>query len=106
MNLDSHYEIGSSVTNEIPGVAYTVPDVDARVRVLIYDLKSYKELACVEAILSNGKTVQTKYAGWPIAAISGLGVLFQSLVIQVLLPTLHPTQCHFSFISNHWQLWP
>lgn len=80
LNLDSHYEIGSSVTNEIPGVAYTVPDVDARVRVLIYDLKSYKELACVEAILSNGKTVQTKYAGWPIAAISGLGVITSGVI--------------------------
>lgn len=80
LNLDSHYEIGSSVTNEIPGVAYTVPDVDARVRVLIYDLESYEELACVEAILSNGKTVQTKYAGWPIAAISGLGVITSGVI--------------------------
>lgn len=80
LNLDSHYQIGSSISSQIPGIAYTVPDVDARVKVLIYDLESYDQLACVEATLSNGKTVQTKYAGWPIAAISGLGVITSGVI--------------------------
>ena len=34
----------------------------------------------VEATLSNGKTVQTKYAGWPIAAVSGLGVITSGVI--------------------------
>lgn len=79
----SSYEIDSDVTNEIPGIAYTVPDLDAQVRVLVYssnDTTYSTPLACVQAVLSNGKTVQTKYASWPIAAISGLGVLTSGFV--------------------------
>ncbi|KAI5958845.1 FLC2 [Candida theae] len=80
INLDTSMEVSSSIANQIPGVAFTVPDVDARVRVLFYDLDSLDQLACVEAILSNGKSVQTKYAGWPIAAISGLGVITSGVI--------------------------
>lgn len=80
LNLDSSYELGSSVTKEIPGVAYTIPDLDARVKVIVYDDSDYTQLACVEATLSNGKTVQTKYAAWPIAAVSGLGVLTSGVI--------------------------
>lgn len=83
-DLSSSYQItDSSLTNEIPGIAYTVPDLDAQVRVLIYaqDDTSYSTpLGCVLAILSNDKTVQTKYAAWPIAAISGVGILTSAFV--------------------------
>lgn len=83
IDVASQYQIDSDVLDEIPGVAYTIPDLDAQVRVVAYaeddtDLKS--PLACVQAILSNGKTVQTKYASWPIAAISGLGLLTSGFV--------------------------
>ena len=47
---------------------------------MIYDTQTYEQLACVEATLSNGKTVQTKYAGWPIAAVSGLGVITSGVI--------------------------
>lgn len=81
MELDSNYDLSKSITKEIPGVAYTIPDLDARVRVVVYDAEDKtKQYACVEAVLSNGKTVQTKYAAWPIAAISGLGVITSGVV--------------------------
>ena len=80
INLNTHLEVGSSIAKQIPGVTYTVPDVDARVRVIFYDLDSGDQLACVETTLSNGKSVQTKYAGWPIAAISGLGVITSGVI--------------------------
>ncbi|KAI5962458.1 FLC2 [Candida pseudojiufengensis] len=80
LDLDSSYELGKSVTDQIPGVAYTIPDLDARVKVLVYDIETYDQLACVEATLSNGKTVQTKYAAWPIAAVSGLGVITSGVI--------------------------
>lgn len=80
LDLDSNYPISDSVTKDIPGIAYTIPDLDARVRVVIYDTETYEQLACVETTLSNGKTVQTKYAAWPIAAISGLGVITSGVV--------------------------
>ncbi|KAI5954297.1 FLC2 [Candida jiufengensis] len=80
LDLDSSYTLGESVTKQIPGVAYTIPDLDARVKVLVYDIETYDQLACVEATLSNGKTVQTKYAAWPIAAVAGLGVITSGVI--------------------------
>ncbi|KAL1573762.1 TRP_N domain-containing protein [Candida albicans] len=80
LDVHSSYTLGSSVTKDIPGIAYTIPDLDARVRAVIYDTQTYEQLACVEATLSNGKTVQTKYAGWPIAAVSGLGVITSGVI--------------------------
>ncbi|CAN3369899.1 flavin carrier protein 2 [Diutina catenulata] len=74
------YELSEDVISDIPGIAYTIPDLDARVRVLFYSNTSTDALACVEAVLSNGKSVQTKYASWPIAAVSGLGVITSTLV--------------------------
>lgn len=81
LELNSNYELSSSITKQIPGVAYTIPDLDARIRVVLYNEEDKEEkYACVEAALSNGKTVQTKYAAWPIAAISGLGVITSGVV--------------------------
>lgn len=83
IDVASSYQLDTDVTNQIPGVAYTVPDLDAQVRVVVYssnDTEFKTPLACVQAILSNGKTVQTKYASWPIAAVSGAGVLTSGFV--------------------------
>ncbi|KAH3899502.1 related to Flavin carrier protein 2 [Saccharomycodes ludwigii] len=83
IDVSGSYTINSDIVKQIPGVAYTIPDLDASVRVLVYDTDDDDDtsaLACVEAILSNGKTVQTKYAAWPIAAVSGLGVLTSGFI--------------------------
>jgi hypothetical protein len=81
IEIDSSTTVSSSITNMIPGIAYTVPDLDARVRVVAYNTNDTNTpLACVEAVLTNGKTVQTKYAAWPIAAISGLGLITSGIV--------------------------
>ena len=80
MDLNSQYTLGDDITKDVPSVAYTIPDLDARVRVILYDTNSTKDLACVEAVLTNGRTVQTKYASWPIAAIAGLGVVTSGVI--------------------------
>ncbi|KAH3674480.1 hypothetical protein WICMUC_003318 [Wickerhamomyces mucosus] len=81
INVDSNYQVSDTIVDMIPGVAYTIPDLDARVRVLVYaENDTSTALACVEAILTNGKTVQTKYAAWPIAAISGVGLITSGLI--------------------------
>lgn len=81
-HLDFNFdqELSSDITRQIPGVAFTVPDIDARVRIALYDDNTDNALACVEAVVSNGKTVQTKYAAWPIAAIAGLGLITSGVV--------------------------
>ncbi|KAH3684857.1 hypothetical protein WICPIJ_004160 [Wickerhamomyces pijperi] len=81
IDVSSNYQVSTKITNMIPSIAYTIPDLDARVHVLVYSTNDTNTpLACVEAVLTNGKTVQTKYAAWPIAAISGLGLLTSGFV--------------------------
>lgn len=81
LDIASSYTIADDVANQIPGIAYTIPDLDATVRVVLYDTNNTETaLACVQAVLTNGKTVQTKYASWPIAAISGLGLITSGVI--------------------------
>lgn len=83
VDISGTYKISSSQVSSIPSIAYTVPDLDAYVQVHVYstdDSDSKTMLACVQATLSNGRTVQTRYAGWPIACISGFGLAISSFV--------------------------
>lgn len=83
IDVDSSYTIQNDLTNKIPSIAYTIPDIDAYVKVVVYstdDNNSSTPLACLKATVSNGNTVQTKYAGWPIAAVSGFGLIVSSFV--------------------------
>lgn len=72
--------LSSDITSNIPGIAYKIPDLDGIVRVLIYPTNGSTAVACVEATLSNGKTVSTKYAAWSIAAVCFAGLLCASAV--------------------------
>lgn len=80
LDIQFQYEISESINKRIPNIAYTIPDLDARVKMLMFNLDNKEPLACIEAIVSNGKTVQTKYAAWPIAAVSGLGLITSGVV--------------------------
>ncbi|XBW37762.1 hypothetical protein QEN19_003343 [Hanseniaspora menglaensis] len=85
IDISSTYAITSDLVNEIPNVAYTVPDIDAMVKVLAYtipdsgDVDYDSPVACVIAPLTNGKTVEQTYASWIIAAISGVGILTSAI---------------------------
>lgn len=82
-NLKGTFTLSTSVISEIPGVAYTIPDLDGTVRVLVYprnNTSSSSPVACVEATLSNDKTVQTSYASWALAIITILGFLLAGVV--------------------------
>lgn len=83
INVQGTYSVQNDLTNQIPGVAYSIPDLDAYVKVLVYstdDTNNENPLVCLRAEVSNGKTVQTRYAGWPIACISGFGLIVSSFV--------------------------
>lgn len=74
-DVQTNQKLDSDIVKQIPGIAFTIPDLDGIVRVEIYNSNSTTPVACVEATLSNGKTVQTKYASWAIAAVCMLGLL-------------------------------
>lgn len=73
--------LGDDIINKIPGITFKMPDLDALVRVLVYSVDDKTSpVACVEATLTNEKTVSTKYASWAIAAVTFAGLLVSALI--------------------------
>ena len=70
-----NFDVGKDVVRQIPGIAYGVPDLDGLVKIRINTTTDHKSAACVEAELSNGKTVDQKAVGWTTAVIAGLALL-------------------------------
>jgi hypothetical protein len=56
-------------------IAYQVPDIDGKAKIMVNRTDTKEMIACVEAPLSNGKTVDTKGVGWATAIIAGLGLI-------------------------------
>ena len=60
-------------------IAYTVPDLDGIVRININSTTTRTRVACVEAELSNSKTVYQRGVGWTTAVIAGLGLVASAI---------------------------
>lgn len=75
INIQSNLAVSSDIEKRIPGIAYGVPDLDGIVKVNIRNNVTNALVACVEAELSNGKTVDQKAVGWTTAVIAGLALL-------------------------------
>lgn len=75
----SNVPIPSSALANVPGIAYSVPDLDATVRVYFNSTNTGQPAACVEAEMSNGKTVDQKGVAWTIAVISGLALVASAI---------------------------
>ncbi|PHH72662.1 hypothetical protein CDD82_5859 [Ophiocordyceps australis] len=72
--------IDKSAASQIPGIAYNIPDLDATVRVFINMSSTGESIACVEADISNGKTVDLIGVKWATAIIAGLALLSSAIV--------------------------
>jgi hypothetical protein len=70
--LKFNLDVDPSAQSQIPGIAYTFPDLDATVRVYLNSTDTGKSVACVEADISNGKTVDLLAVKWVLAIIAGL----------------------------------
>ncbi|KAH7130244.1 hypothetical protein B0J11DRAFT_247505 [Dendryphion nanum] len=75
VQLRSSLPISAEIMSKIPGIAYTIPDLDAKVRIRISDANTQQVLACVEAELSNGHSVDQKAVAWVTAVIAVLGLM-------------------------------
>ena len=65
----------SYIANNVIGITYTVPDLDAKIQIYFKRKETGESVACVEAELSNGKTVNQKGVAWTVAVISGLALV-------------------------------
>ena len=75
ISLPANIDVPASVEKIIPGITYSVPDLDALVRIYIREKNTGITVACLEANLSNGKTVDQPAVGWATAIIAGLGLV-------------------------------
>ncbi|KAI0012199.1 duf907 domain-containing protein [Xylariaceae sp. FL0662B] len=78
-NLDVSPEAAAN----IPSIAYNFPDLDAKVRVFINATdgdRAGQSLACVEAQVSNGKTVDLVGVKWASAIVAGLALASSALL--------------------------
>lgn len=79
IDIQSSSQISASIIDSIPGVAFTVPNIDATVIVRIKDNNSTL-LACIEADLTNTKTVEHVAVKWVTAVISGFGLVTSAVI--------------------------
>lgn len=75
ISLPANIDVPASVQRQIPGITYSVPDLDALVRIYIHNKDTGVSVACLEANLSNGETVYQPAVGWATAVIAGLGLV-------------------------------
>jgi hypothetical protein len=75
INIQSNIIVPPDIVQRVPGIAYGVPDLDGLVRIHINDTTTGETVACVEAELSNGKTVDLQVIGWITAVIAGLALV-------------------------------
>ncbi|KAL3427104.1 calcium-related spray protein [Phlyctema vagabunda] len=76
IDIQSNLQLTQDVVDQIPGIAYGVPDLDANVKIHINTTANPDvSLACLEASLSNGQTVYQKGVGWTTAVISGMALV-------------------------------
>lgn len=78
-NINSNSQFPPSVISQVPWLAYTWPDLDAQFKVYIKNQTTGDVIACVQANLSNGKTVDQAAVQWVIAVIAGLALLISAV---------------------------
>ncbi|KAJ6783354.1 hypothetical protein PWT90_04353 [Aphanocladium album] len=78
--LDFNLNLGDGAAAQIPGIAYAIPDLDAKVRILVNSTEGSGAVACVEAEISNGKTVDLAGVKWATAIIAGLALVSSAIV--------------------------
>ncbi|KAL1997253.1 hypothetical protein VTN49DRAFT_7400 [Thermomyces lanuginosus] len=79
LNMESNIPVGEDLVKQIPSIAYNIPDLDGKVRAYIYSAETNKTIACVEADLSNGKTVYQRGVQWTVAVIAGMGLVASAI---------------------------
>ena len=79
IQIDSIEYISKEYTDEIPGIAYTVPDIDGYAKVKVYSYQG-EYLACMQIFFTNGKTVTHNGVKWVTAIIAGIGLLVSAVM--------------------------
>ncbi|KAM0245759.1 hypothetical protein ACHAQJ_010476 [Trichoderma viride] len=74
-NIPFNLPVPADAASQIPSIAYTIPDLDASVKVRINLTTTGESIACVEASISNGLTVNLVGVKWATAIIAGIALV-------------------------------
>lgn len=80
IEIESIEYISKDLVDDIPGIAYQVPDIDAYAKVKVFSLNNTDYLACIQIYFSNGKTVSQTGVKWATAVIAGIGLLLSAML--------------------------
>ncbi|CAI7582024.1 unnamed protein product [Penicillium glandicola] len=72
--------LGSDVVSQIPSIAYSMPDIDAVVRLKLKYKSGGTQITCLETRIRNGKSVYQPGVSWTLAIITGLGLITSTVV--------------------------
>lgn len=75
VKISSNLALTPDIVKKIPSIAYNFPDIDVLARIVVNDTANGQTVACLEAELSNGKTVELPVVGWITAVIAGLALI-------------------------------
>lgn len=82
IDISGNTVVSSDIISAVPGIAYTIPDIDAFVQIYIRNTDGV-ELACLRADISNGRSVDVEGVAWITACIAAVALLV-SLVVSGL----------------------
>ncbi|KAG5519656.1 hypothetical protein PMAC_001812 [Pneumocystis sp. 'macacae'] len=80
--IEGESDVPLDISSHIPGilgVVYAIPDIDAIVKITIYDKHTGELKACVQVTMTNMMTVNVKAVGW----ISGL-IALSALIVSAI----------------------
>ncbi|CAN8095857.1 unnamed protein product [Discula destructiva] len=79
LNNPFNVPVDPSAKSQIPSIAYNFPDIDAKVKVFI-NYTNGDSVACVQAAVSNGKTVDLVAVKWATAIVAGLALASSAIM--------------------------
>lgn len=74
------FNLPVSASDVIPDYAYGIPDLDATIRIFVNNTETGESVACVEADISNSKTVDLVGVKWATAILAGLALAASAVI--------------------------
>lgn len=83
IDISSQSDLGHSLTSKIPGIAFSVPDIDFFAVALIKEVDTNKLMGCARIDVANTKTVEHTAIKWVTACLSGVGFFVSALFVYM-----------------------
>ncbi|KAL8710799.1 MAG: hypothetical protein Q9220_004602 [cf. Caloplaca sp. 1 TL-2023] len=72
-------DVTSSYANQIPAIAFNIPDLDGLAKMQLKSIDGGQDLACIESNVNNGKTAELPAVSYVAAGIAAAALLLTGL---------------------------